>query len=1401
MRLADDDRARVPFALIAALLLVTSATLAATVRMQSTEPPEPDVPAAIDRASASTETAVADAVERAARDAARDPVVQPANTTYGRVLDPETPFRDSLRLRIYVAAVRNLWLLEERVGTATATASLPGIENESTLREAIERVSLRAVNGSLRVRIENVTFTARRDGRVVTRERRNVTVIVKTPVLALHDRAERYDRLLDRGPLEGPGLGALLTTYLYGMTWARGYLQYGGFPIANVLANRHLELLTNAGLLAYQRAAFGTIDDGARAAMLRASAQVTAYDLAAAMDESDRFETQARANSILSARPDPTDPDPLDDLPGSGSRSPEDRMEVDVNATADRAFLALLTGDVGNGLDGLIRRTYASQARLRSRVVQRTAEPKPGAVPPAGGDWTLLGETVETETTVKKGPAPFPPESDGWHGHSRYTRHVERTHEVTYTWGREGETTTTTATWTDSYRVGLLLEDRHAPHDATTDNPIDRIHIRGGPLSGRNLEDTPSKMHSRLVAERGGVDALARQAVSGGLSETPVTISGERPEGIRDWIYADLAGLRERVRNVSTNVSRGGLATGAVPARELAASLENRSESLVGAPDRYRSVADKVRVAARAAYLERTIAVLRARADLETDTNDGIGRALEDVANVSLPEVERIMGSRRGAPDRGTVPGPDGPMNLTVDGAPTYLALATVDHDRVPAVEAGNTFRPLSAQNVNVFAVPYGDVADLVLESTGGNTEYVDLQTAALALRSVNRILEDRDDPELERRRDALRAEVTVAVTAAVHRAKWGVANATSLDQGSSERVVSDALSRWEGVDDRALAITNGSAADAVASVARERLDLDDAKTDEIRVRVGLELQHARHDPALEVELSKVDPVASTAREVGVEASKKVLTDQLSEASREELQQRLRDSEFVEENFQKRDLSSVPAGLPVAPVPGYWYATVNFWYVHVRGAYARFTLRAHWGSPDESAGTLEYTRDGEVVALDVDGDGNEDPLGWATRVSFDVETTVAIAVPPGRPEGVGDVDGNVDERSGDWPDVGPLRSGNDSLAVLEPDSRRSGSNSPASSSVPTTTSDAGADESSSATRTTHGAPSTTGSREGTSVSGPPEASTSSAEPNRSDRRASTTRPRGAPGRQVASTQVFLQSTVALAFAHETRYVSPGTTNRPRFSRGIVRRVRRRPRGGDRGRGRGPSRRANWPRARNYRVRLERRSLGVDAVGGGGDPGARRGYPRSGDHRRDRLRSPPARDVDGRARRRHGRDGCRPGTGPQGGTAETRASDADDLRGVRPATAVHRRSPAVARRRHPDRVGTLVPGRHAPTRARDAGVRPDPTVRVFTRVGCRPSAEAIGCFVPWYYHKCWYTRGHAGGDLGLWIRGGRTGPSPLVGRTRRRWRPAIPGRDRDDTRGRLRRDSGRRDRSR
>lgn len=68
--------------------------------------------------------------------------------------------------------------------------------------------------------------------------------------------------------------------------------------------------------------------------------------------------------------------------------------------------------------------------------------------------------------------------------------------------------------------------------------------------------------------------------------------------------------------------------------------------------------------------------------------------------------------------------------------------------------------------------------------------------------------------------------------------------------------------------------------------------------------------------------------------------------------------------------------------------------------------------------PGFDAGAYEYVREDAAVSLDVDGDSPLEPPGRNARIEFAFDTVLA-AVPPSR-RGVGDTDGNADERSPGW---------------------------------------------------------------------------------------------------------------------------------------------------------------------------------------------------------------------------------------------------------------------------------------------------------------------------------------------------------------------------------------------
>jgi hypothetical protein len=128
-------------------------------------------------------------------------------------------------------------------------------------------------------------------------------------------------------------------------------------------------------------------------------------------------------------------------------------------------------------------------------------------------------------------------------------------------------------------------------------------------------------------------------------------------------------------------------------------------------------------------------------------------------------------------------------------------------------------------------------------------------------------------------------------------------------------------------------------------------------------------------------------------------------------------------SERVARRYADR-LRVVPAGVPVTPVPGYWYATVNAWTVEVRGRYARFVARAAGGTPaDAPNATVAYVREDARATLDVDGDDEPEVFGHSTPVSFRVRTAVVVVVPPGG-SGVGDRVGDAVQASPGWPTPG-----------------------------------------------------------------------------------------------------------------------------------------------------------------------------------------------------------------------------------------------------------------------------------------------------------------------------------------------------------------------------------------
>jgi hypothetical protein len=518
-----------------------------------------------------------------------------------------------------------------------------------------------------------------------------------------------------------------------------------------------------------------------------------------------------------------------------------------------------------------------------------------------------------------------------------------------------------------------------------------------------------------LVADRGGYDALARRAVAGTLDTRAEEVAGRRPPDLREWVYRDVAALREEVRNLSVAVPRRKALGERPPAAKLARRVSARRAALLDAPARYDGVADRARVAARAAYLDRVAARLQARADRENRTRVGVGEALSD-AGGSLDGARRTLRARTTPetppPRPMDADGPGASVNLSVTGAPPYLTLAKLEHEEVAAIPEGERRAPLAARNRNVFAMPFGDAAERVASEVvggggDGSSRRVSLRSGALALRAANRTLAERENRSLARRRDRLQRSLAESMAEARHVLVAELALARfDLPRGERRAAVRSGLARWNTTAGRALAVANGSAAETISAVVIQRRPA--LRRADRRDWVALRAELAVEAASRQVEGPRRKPVNRTTtatQRLAETALKQAITTGVENAT-----------EYATRRWFSEVLGSVPAGLPVAPVPGYWYATVNVWTVEISGQYARFAVSAPQGPPGEA---VRYVRENATVRVDVDGDGGRDLLGRTAPVAFETGTTVVVVVPPG-PPGVGDRGGNRDETSPGW---------------------------------------------------------------------------------------------------------------------------------------------------------------------------------------------------------------------------------------------------------------------------------------------------------------------------------------------------------------------------------------------
>ncbi|CAI50698.1 uncharacterized protein NP_5214A [Natronomonas pharaonis DSM 2160] len=961
-----NDRGRVPFALIGVLLLVTSGTLAVSVSTHDAGT-DTSTDRAVGGAAAAATTELRGAADAAATAAAAEPTTTPANTTAGRALDSEQPFRDSLRLRVYLRALDRVdGTTFERDGTVVS-ASLPDVEpTREGYREAIQRVEVERAgkeDTALAVELTGLSLTVSRENQTVAETERSPSVVVANPALSLHDRTERFERRAN-APVTRSGLSQRLTARLYPIAWSRGYAQYGGAPIATVLGTRHIELATNDALLAEQRTAFGAADPAGDRGVAAAGRRVATTDLLAGVGGDEEW-----TDMVLEAA-DELGPDPPDKQPvGTWREEPEaDDVTVDVGASADTAFADLVGSTGTDELARVIERAHTVEARVVAETDRTDRRADTDGSP--GSDWELVADRSHESVSVESAGGQ-PPAADDWATRDGAAFDATVVERVTRTWSDGNETTTTGGVIEREYHVRVAAQARTKPIAGVPFGPLERF------------EAATERAVSQAVARGDGLDGAAATAASS--DRLQATAAATAPRSVsRSDVEMAVEATHETARNRSVTAAAPAVGTGRVnPPDRLRTALEADREQFIVDADPKPAV--RTKRAAQLAYLDGVDASLSERETAHDGAADGIDDTVGE--HIDPSRLDGALAAHRQAakPPTESYADPAGTVSFEVETAPSYLTTSAVERDRIDARGGGSVY-PLATRNVNLFPSLHDPVADSLFDRIPFfGTERTSLSRAASTLAAA--------DPD-EHGYDRLASAV-----AASSRYVRGDVAAALIDAGVAPDEAMAALEADGGTAEEALRLANGTAVDQAVEAVEGNVD-DSRLETEATAALSAALKRDDARPPAE----PVDELHERTREQYADELEGTLADGL-EAGEERARERL----------LGESMGAMPAGFPLAPIPGYWYATVNVWYVDIAGTYERFAVRSNRGGPQAAT---TYLRDGRTAT--VAHDGKTAVLGSGERVSFRTETAVVVVVPPG-PRGVGDTDGTIDERAAGWP--------------------------------------------------------------------------------------------------------------------------------------------------------------------------------------------------------------------------------------------------------------------------------------------------------------------------------------------------------------------------------------------
>ena len=1072
--IADDDRARIPFALIGVLLFVTSLTVVGILEARPTPETDVDTSVAMDRTSAATQTAIRDATLEATEQAAMNPVHEPADTPYGQLLEGESADEVLERQLELLVAIQVQTALEgagQELRDTTTTVEVPEASDPDALERAMNRTEIETrSSGRIDVTIDEVRTTVERDGEVVADRTETVTVSVPSPIFELHDRTQAYEEALNTGALEGSGFGRQFSGRLYPIAWARGYAQYGGMPVSEVIANRHVEVTANSAAFATQESVFGTQDADGADAMRQAWLCLAAKDgddLYGGYNDGDSpgIDSQDVCDSLEYVYGDQVGGEPPDapSMQELSSHAPgmDEEESIAVSESAYVPMRHLLDSSGGDSLTAAFDRVYEVEASSSVTVHDTLTDPDPE--PPDDGDhWERL-DVADLEfqnSSVFDVTVDAPRQERSFY---TYEGTVVNAFERMATWNdtrtNDTEAIETNVTATSTFEVEVTLREReHSPDSAVKDRReygIDRKYSGGGPYSD-DFSDVPIKAADSFVGTRGEAgfrsllaeaaeDAREGRELRSGLDiPTSRTIdAGYEHVALEAEVLEDLTAIQSEMADLEVEFERGDVIAEPDedgPVDDLIAEVEAERASLLDRSEAYSDPAEKAQYEARLQYLDLLLEDLELVADAHDHVMDGLDDELEG-ANAGLADATNYMQESMSAGDPEPQPIDDvqllDDLEYSVAGSPSYLVTENVTTEDVPPVREGEEFAPMAAKNQNYFSIPYDSVMTGILSriprlGLGDEETEVPMRTAGETLRAA--MLAEELGADIDNEVDELSDDVDQEIG----RVNFMIARETidELEYGTSDRdplvseisnSLSATLSDYGTTDEIAMALGEGKCTDDMVDTIIKGLENEPPEEYDNRQDAWEEKVQSTARPIVTETISKSTVEFSD----GIEDLDSEIRDEIEAVSEDVIEERLEQAEVIdeegdiiisdEEEWLTGDAPSrVPAGLPILPAPGYWVVTTNVWDVKIDAEYARFEVSTNTGKPIDLTGT-SYVRENKVSTINIDGDietlGNNDGIG------FDSQSMVMVVVPPGG-HGVGDRTGVRTECSESWPSSG-----------------------------------------------------------------------------------------------------------------------------------------------------------------------------------------------------------------------------------------------------------------------------------------------------------------------------------------------------------------------------------------